>query len=90
MRTLTKIRHIKLDRENAQIKRFVLSLRVDPGGSILELKGEPVLRVMPVIEHPQAVDKAKLKAAILHRRDESRRLNEEWGDADREAWERST
>jgi len=84
------MRHINLDRENAQIKRFVLSLAVDPDGSILELKGEPVMRVMPVIDHGQAVDKAKLKAAILHRRDESRRLNEEWGDADREAWERST
>ena len=85
----TDVRHINLDKENAQIKRFVLSLPIDPDGSILELKGEAVLRVLPVIEEEQAVDKAKLKAAILRRRDESRRMNDEWAAADRDVWERS-
>lgn len=83
------MRHIKLDKENAQIKHFVLSLPVDPDGSILELKGEPVLRVMPVIEQEQTVDKAKLKVAILRRRDESRRLNDDFEAADREVWQQS-
>ena len=89
MRKGLEVRHIKLDKQTAQVKRFVLSLPVDPDGSILELKGEPVLRVLPVIESEQAVDKAKLKAAILSRRDESRRLNDEWGAADREVWDHS-
>ncbi len=83
------MRHIKLDKENAQIKQFVLSLPVDPDGSILELKGEPVLRVLPVKEEEQGFDHAKLKAAILRRRNESRRLNAGWEDADREVWEQS-
>ncbi len=81
------VRHIKLDRQTAQVKQFVLSLSIDPEGSILELKGEPVLRVLPVVEQVQAVDKAKLKAAILRRRDESRSLNDEWQAVDREAWQ---
>jgi len=89
MRKGPEMRHIKLDRETVQVKRFVLSLPVEPDGSILELKGEPVLRVMPVIEQEQAVDKAKLKAAILRRRNESRRLNEEWEAADREVWDQT-
>lgn len=76
------MRHIKLDDENAQIKQFVLSLPIDPDGSILELEGEPVLRVLPVAQKP-VVDKVKLKAAILRRRDESRRLNEDWEPSDR-------
>lgn len=81
------MRRIKLDQQTAQVKRFVLSLPVDADGSILELKGEPVLRVLPVMEREQTVDKAKLKAAILNRRDESRCLNDEWGAADREGRE---
>lgn len=81
------MRHIKLDDENAQIKQFVLSLPIDPDGSILELEGEAVLRVLPMMEHNPVVDNSKLKAAILRRRDESRRLNEDWESADREVWD---
>ena len=66
---------------------YLYQLSIDPEGSILELKGEPVLRVLPMIEGELAVVRAKLKAAILLRRDESRRLNGEWEAADRELWE---
>jgi len=83
------MRHIKLDKENAQIKQFVLSLPVDPDGSILELKGQPLLRVMPFVKRGRPVDKAKLKAAILRRRNESRRLNNDWEAADQEVWRQS-
>jgi hypothetical protein len=83
------MRHIKLDKENAKVKQFVLSLPVDPDGSILELEGEAVLRVLPVVEEDEGVDRAKLKAAILRRRNESRELNEEWEAADREVWRHS-
>lgn len=34
-----------------------------------------------------AVDKDRLREAILARRDESRRLNAEWEHADREVWQ---
>ncbi len=81
------MRHIKLDKENAQIKRFVLSLPVDADGSILELEGEPLLRVLPVLETKEKVDKAKLKAAILRRRDASRQINEEFQSADQDVWQ---
>ena len=87
MQKSPKVRYIKLDQQPSQIKRFVLSLAVDSNGSILELKGEPVLRVLPAIESERAVDKAKLKAAILRRRDESRGLNVEWEAADCQEWE---
>lgn len=84
MRSTPDMRHINLDRETPQVKRFVLSLSVDPEGSVLELKGEAVLRVLPVVEEERAVDKAKLKAAILRRRDESRVLNADWEAADQD------
>jgi hypothetical protein len=80
------VRHINLDKQNKQVKQFVLSLSVQQEGSILELEGEPLIRVLPVIEQEQAVDKAKLKAAVLRRRAESRRLNDDWEAADREVW----
>lgn len=83
------MRHIKLDHENSQIREFILSLAIDPDGSILEFNGEPLLRLLPIGDEQQAVDKVKLKAAILRRRDESRQLNEEWAAVDHETWEQS-
>lgn len=78
------VKHINLDHEDDQIKRFVRSLPVDPDGSLLELEGEAVFRVLPV-EEPQ-VDADQLKQAILHRRDASRAENAEWEDADDRMW----
>jgi len=80
------MKHISLDREDERVKRFVRSLSVDSDGFILELEGEPVLKVLPVADEP--VDKAKVTAAILKRRNESRRLNNEWEAVDREMWDR--
>ena len=80
------MKRISLDREDERVKKFVRSLPVDSGGSILELEGQPLVKVVPVADEP--VDKAKLKAAILKRRDESRRLNKEWDAVDREMWDR--
>ena len=42
----------------------------------------------PARKKTTAVDKARLKAAILRRRDESRQLNEEWEAAEREGLQR--
>jgi hypothetical protein len=40
--------HINLDTYDAAIKQFILSLPSDPGGSVLEVAGQPVARVLPV------------------------------------------
>src|ERR1700722_19873286 len=40
--------HITLDSQDEVVKKFVLSLPVDPQGSILELNGRPVMCVLPV------------------------------------------
>ena len=86
MRKAATNRHINLDREAPQIKHFLMSLPLDRGGSILELQGEPVLRVLPMDSAGLPIDKSKLKAAILHRRTVSRRVNKEWENTDREVF----
>lgn len=78
------MRHIDLDAQDEQVKQFVLSAQLDPEGFLLEVRGEPVARLLPI-----GVDRERVKEAILARRDESRALNEEWRDADREVWESS-
>ena len=80
------MKHISLDREDDRIKEFVRSLPVEPDGSLLELRGKAVLRVLPAT--PETVDRAKLRAAILKRRDESRRLDAQWQAVDAEMWSR--
>ena len=78
------MKHISLDHENDQIKTFVLSLPRDPEGSVLEIDGRPVLRILPPSE--PSYDAALLKEAILRRRDESRAEMEAWADADSDVW----
>jgi hypothetical protein len=41
------VNHIALDKQDEAVKQFVLSLPVDPNGSILELDGRPVACVLP-------------------------------------------
>lgn len=81
------MRRIKLDDEDVKVKQFVQGLPRDPDGSVLELEGECLLRVLPIDEGKQSVEKKKLRAAIVRRRDESRRLNEDWQEVDRDGWE---
>ena len=80
---MSEVKHIDLDAEAEQVKEFVLSLQLGPAGSLLEVDGKPVARVLPV---NHASDQDKVKAAILARRDESRRLNADWEHVDDEAW----
>jgi hypothetical protein len=57
---------------------------------------EPVVRAMEAVvetlreqfhgQEELSVDPAKVKAAILARRDASRALNRDWGSVDQEAW----
>lgn len=39
--------HIALDTQEDSVKQFVLSLPVDPNGSVLELKGRAIACVLP-------------------------------------------
>lgn len=39
--------HISIDRANERIKAFLQSLPVDSDGAVLELDGQPLLRVFP-------------------------------------------
>ena len=80
------MKRVSLDREGEQVKKFIRSLARASDGTILELDGEPIVRVFPVTK--QSVDRVKLKAAILRRREESRRLNKEWEAVDREMWDK--
>ncbi len=80
------MKQINLDHENDEIKRFIRSLSDHADGTILKLGGEAVVKVVPVTR--KELDRSKLKAAILRRRDESRKLNREWEAVDREMWER--
>jgi hypothetical protein len=41
------MKHVKLDAQDESVKRFVLALTVDPGGSVLELNGKAVACVVP-------------------------------------------
>ena len=84
-----KVKHIELTREDEHVKRFVLALNLDREGSVLELNGEPVVRVVPA-GNQTGVDVEKLESAIVARRDESRALNEEWINTDREVWDQDT
>jgi hypothetical protein len=78
------MKRVSLDSANEHIKDIFRSLPFDGKGCILELDGKPLLKILPVTE--VAVDKARLRAAILKRREESRKINEEWEAVDREAW----
>src|SRR5579859_1764693 len=40
--------HIRLDSQDEAVKRFFLSLAVDPHGSVVELNGQAVACVVPV------------------------------------------
>ena len=76
------MKHIRLDQEDDRIKSFIRSLPLDAEGSVLELGGVPILRVLPPSE-PQ-YDEDRLEEAILRRRDESLAESAEWSDVDRE------
>jgi len=80
------MKRIVLDRKDARIRKFVRALAAEPNGSVVELRGKALFRIVPAAS--PAVDRAKLKAAILRRRAKSRRLNAGWEAVDREMWER--
>src|SRR5688500_5145626 len=81
-------KHINLDHEHEAVQRFFQRLPIPPDGSILDLNGEAILRVLPVTEDKE-VDQDKLRTAILNRRDESLKLNQDWKTVDQETWDES-
>jgi hypothetical protein len=78
---------IRLENEEKTVRDFFSHLPDDPEGSILELRGKPVARVLPVTSN--RVDSERLKAAILNRRKASRTQNEDWSASDSQTWDRS-
>jgi hypothetical protein len=42
------VQHIELNRQREAIKQFFLTLPVDPDGSVVELDGRAVARVVPL------------------------------------------
>jgi hypothetical protein len=80
------MKRIPLDRKDKKIREFVQTLSAGTASSILELGGKPVLKVVPLAKG--GVDRAKLRAAIAKRRDESRKLNRDWQHVDQEMWDR--
>ena len=64
-------------------------------GEPIEVEGEHshmIYVVAPRDYYRQAavIDREKLREAIIARRDDSRRLNEDWEQSDREVWESSS
>ena len=80
------MKRVTLDKEAESIKKLFSLLTADPDGSVVELDGLPVARVLPIPRETPSVDDALLRAAILHRRDESREQNTDWEEADRQIW----
>ena len=78
------MKRVNVDKQNECIREFIHSLPVDKEGCILVVDGKPLLQVVPVTK--VSADQVKLKKAILARRDESRRLNQEWEEVDQEGW----
>jgi hypothetical protein len=79
-----KLERVNVDQQSEEIRSFISKLPVTDEGCLLVLNGKPLYKV--VLNTAFSLDKRKLKEAILSRRDESRRLNQEWADADRELW----
>jgi hypothetical protein len=77
---------VDVDRQSEEVRSFIRKLPVTNEGCLLVLNGKPLYKV--VLNSTFPVDRKKLKQAILSRRDESRRLNQEWADADRQLWEK--
>ena len=42
------MKHVNLDGQDASVRDFILSLASEPDGSVLELAGRPVARMLPV------------------------------------------
>jgi hypothetical protein len=42
------VQHINLDRQGEAVKQFFLALPIDPEGSVVELQGHAVARVLPL------------------------------------------
>jgi hypothetical protein len=76
---------VSLDQASKAVQQFFRSLPLERDGCILEMNGKPLLRVVPITE--VSGDRSKLKAAILARRDESRKSNADWQAVDREMWQ---
>lgn len=79
------MKRVEINTQPAEVQEFLRCLPLDHEGCILQLEGKALLKVLPITE--AAVNKSKLKAAILKRRAESRKTNEDWEQVDRQMWD---
>jgi len=80
-----KLKRVNIDKQSQEIQNFISNLPVTHReGCLLIIHGKPLLKVEANTDIP--VDRKKLVAAILARRDESRELLRDWDDANRERW----
>jgi hypothetical protein len=70
------VKHLSLDREDKRIREFARSFPVHPEGTVVELEGQPIFRVVPAFS--SEIDPVKVKDAILNWRDASRETNQDW------------
>jgi len=67
------VNHIPLEKQDDAVKRFVLSLPVDPGGSVLELDGRAVAWVFPTVpaadngDEPWTEEKNRRRCELIDR-----------------------
>jgi hypothetical protein len=82
-----RAKRVNVDRLSQEIRDFVMNLPVTlREGCVLVVDGKPLMRVEANPEF--FLDRKKLKAAILERRDESLELLGDWNAANAERFEK--
>ncbi len=81
-----RLQRVNLEDQVEQVQAFFRALPVGREGCVLVVNGKPLLKVLPVTE--VVINKARLKEAILSRRDESRGVHQDWEGPDRERWDK--
>lgn len=64
----TQVTHVNIDRQPDAVKNFFTSLSLTPEGSLVELNGRPVVRVMPAPPSSDEADETEWTPAMNHRR----------------------
>ncbi len=81
--------HVSLDGVDEAVREFVLAVAVDPAGSVLELNGRPVARVVPAPLSTTNGEEPWTEAKNQRRCPDLRRLQPPGGNARPEGIEHS-
>jgi hypothetical protein len=81
-----ELKRVNIDNQSQDVQALIHSLPISREGCVLVIHGKPLFKVIP---NPEVeLDRVELREAIIARRDESRRLNQEWEAADMELWQK--